>query len=195
MAGEATNDDAGLVRAADVDEAAARLAEILREEHADVLTIYDDHGGYGHPDHIQVHRVGVRAAELAGTPRVYESTMNRDYIQRSDARAAPTRCPSTATRPTRRRWTTSARPRRSSPRPSTSRDYVERKRAAMAAHASQIPADSFFLPLPLEAFREAFGYEWFIRRDAPEHPREPALFDDLWTSRRRRVAVRRRRPS
>ena len=49
---------------------------------ADVLTVYDDHGGYGHPDHVQVHRVGVRAAELAGTRRVYESTMNRDHIRR-----------------------------------------------------------------------------------------------------------------
>ena len=54
---------------ADVDEAAERLAAILREEDADVLTIYDDHGGYGHPDHIQVHRVGSRAAELAGRRR------------------------------------------------------------------------------------------------------------------------------
>ena len=41
-----------------LDQAAARLAAILGEEQADVLTIYDDNGGYGHPDHIQVHRVG-----------------------------------------------------------------------------------------------------------------------------------------
>ena len=41
---------------------------------ADVLTVYDDHGGYGHPDHIQVHRVGSRAAELAGHAAVYEAT-------------------------------------------------------------------------------------------------------------------------
>src|SRR4051812_16738827 len=41
---------------ADVDHAAARLATILREEDADIVTIYDDNGGYGHPDHIQVHR-------------------------------------------------------------------------------------------------------------------------------------------
>src|SRR5687768_1777362 len=67
---------------ADVEEAAAKLAVILRDEGAEVLTIYDDHGGYGHPDHIQVHRVGKRAAELAGTPRVYEATMNRDEIAR-----------------------------------------------------------------------------------------------------------------
>ena len=44
---------------ADVDEAAARLAAILVEERADVLTSYDPNGGYGHPDHVQVHRVGV----------------------------------------------------------------------------------------------------------------------------------------
>ena len=37
----------------------------------------------------------------------------------------------------------------------------------MIAHASQIPDDSFFLQLPPEAFREAFGWEWFIRRDGP----------------------------
>ena len=33
-----------------------------------MLTIYDDNGGYGHPDHIQVHRVGLRAAALAEAP-------------------------------------------------------------------------------------------------------------------------------
>ena len=64
-----------------------------------MLTVYDDHGGYGHPDHVQVHRVGVRAAELAGTPRVYESTMNRDFIKRLLI-AAGRRCPTSPTRPT-----------------------------------------------------------------------------------------------
>src|SRR2546425_614292 len=58
---------------ADIDEAAERLAGILRDERADILTIYDDNGLYGHPDHIQVHRVGARAAELADTSKVYES--------------------------------------------------------------------------------------------------------------------------
>ncbi len=82
MAGEPTNDDPESFWRADLDEAAGRLARLLTEEHADVLTIYDDHGNYGHPDHIQVHRVGVRAAELAGTPRVYEATANRDHLRR-----------------------------------------------------------------------------------------------------------------
>src|SRR6187397_402792 len=48
---------------ADGDQAAHRLAAILAEEQPDLVTIYDDNGGYGHPDHIQVHRVGLRAAE------------------------------------------------------------------------------------------------------------------------------------
>ena len=81
MAGEATNDAPEAFARADPEEAAERLAKLLAEERADVLTIYDDHGGYGHPDHVQVHRVGARAAEIAGTPRVYESTMNRDYVK------------------------------------------------------------------------------------------------------------------
>ena len=67
---------------APLDEAAERLAAILREEQADVLTIYDWHGNYGHPDHIKVHHVGHRAAELAGTPAVFEATMNRDAMVR-----------------------------------------------------------------------------------------------------------------
>ena len=44
--------------------------------------------------------------------------------------------------------------------------------------ASQIPADSFFMQLPPEAFREAFGYEWFIRRDKRDI-REDWIFDSL----------------
>src|SRR5450755_4189989 len=85
MAGEPTNDDDGAFARADVDEAAQRLADILRDENADVLTVYDDHGGYGHPDHVQVHRVGVRAAELAGTKRVYEQTTSREHVRRGMA--------------------------------------------------------------------------------------------------------------
>ena len=67
---------------ADVEEAAEKLAAILREEEADILTFYDENGVYGHPDHIQVHRVGVRAAELAGVTRVFEGTINRSVWRR-----------------------------------------------------------------------------------------------------------------
>jgi LmbE family N-acetylglucosaminyl deacetylase len=177
MAGEATNDADGSFARADVDEAAARLARILEDENADVLTVYDDHGGYGHPDHVQVHRVGVRAAELAGTRRVYESTMNRDYIRRlietrsgeiADVPDAPDAAQMDDFGSPESIITTTV----------DVRDFVDRKRAAMVAHASQIPADSFFLMMPPEAFREAFGYEWFIRRDKRD-TKETWLFEDL----------------
>src|SRR5690606_3129097 len=65
-------------RDSDVGAAAERLAALLREEAADVLLVYDEHGNYGHPDHVQVHRVGVAAAALAGTPQVLEATMSRE---------------------------------------------------------------------------------------------------------------------
>ena len=68
MTGWEQNDDPASFLQADLDEAAERLAGVLREENADVLTVYDWHGNYGHPDHIKVHTVGHRAAELAGTP-------------------------------------------------------------------------------------------------------------------------------
>lgn len=68
MMGTPENHHPGAFWQADLDEAAERLAAILEEERAEVLTVYDSDGGYGHPDHIQVHRVGVRAGALVGTP-------------------------------------------------------------------------------------------------------------------------------
>ena len=88
MIGTKENEDPGCFWQTPVDEAAARLARILAEERPDVFTVYDEHGNYGHPDHIQVHRVGVRAAEMAAVERVYEATMNRDHFRRLMTRAA-----------------------------------------------------------------------------------------------------------
>ena len=82
MTGWEQNAHEGAFSAADLDEAGHRLADLLDEEGADLLVGYDWHGGYGHPDHVQVHRVAHRAAELAASPpRVLESTMNRDVVR------------------------------------------------------------------------------------------------------------------
>ena len=56
------------------------------------------------------------------------------------------------------------------------RDYVDRKRASMLEHASQITEASFFLQMPPDIFRESFGYEWFIKRGAPAGTQETALY-------------------
>jgi LmbE family N-acetylglucosaminyl deacetylase len=175
MMGTPENDEPDSFWQADVEEAARRLAAILEEEQADVLTIYDDHGTYGHPDHIQVHRVGVRAAELAGTPRVYEATANRDAILRGIEQARSEGAKIGEINPeemkdfgVREEQITTA---------VDVTDYVDRKRAAMAAHASQISESSFFLSLPREQFSRAFGTEWFIRRGAPPGIHEHDLLD------------------
>ena len=56
-------------------------------------------------------------------------------------------------------------------------DFADRKRAALAEHASQVAESHFFLAMPPETFREAFGTEWFIRRGAPPGLRETSLFE------------------
>lgn len=184
MMGTPENDADESFWTADVDEAANRLAKVLEEEHADVLTVYDDHGGYGHPDHIQVHRVGVRAAELARTPLVYESTINRDHIYRllKEAVAAGDNDlpgdidPNDLPDPNDNNF---GSPESVITTVVDVREFLERKRAAMAAHASQIAESSFFLRLPPDAFREGFGYEWFIRRGAPPGAHDTDLFAPL----------------
>ena len=65
---------------ADPDEAAGKLAALLREEGADLLLSYDAQGQYGHRDHVMVHRVGARAAGLAGPVRVLEGTAPRELV-------------------------------------------------------------------------------------------------------------------
>jgi LmbE family N-acetylglucosaminyl deacetylase len=181
MAGTAENDASGSFWAADVEEAAARLAAILREERADVLTVYDENGAYGHPDHIQVHRVGVRAAELAGTPRVYESTINRDHLRRLMREAQDELEAAGEGMPTEDDLGNLGVPEELLTTCIDARDFVEQKRAAMRAHASQISETSFFVAMPEDRFREAFGYEWFIRRGAPAGTREDDLLADLPT--------------
>lgn len=64
---------------ADVGEAASRLADLIREENADVLLSYDPGGGNGHRDHVKVHQVGARAAQMAGV-RVLEATIPRELV-------------------------------------------------------------------------------------------------------------------
>lgn len=164
---------------ADVDVAAARLAAILREEHAQILTAYDSDGGYGHPDHIQVHRVGLRAAQLASTPRFYEATMNRDHIRRIMQAAVDAGHLPPEEVPDVTEQSSFGRPESVITTTVDVRDHLATKRASMAAHASQISENSFFLAMPPEGFEATFGLEWFIRHGVPDGHREADLFEGL----------------
>jgi LmbE family N-acetylglucosaminyl deacetylase len=162
MMGTPANEAPGSFWTAPVDEAAKKLAAFLDEERADVLTCYDEHGGYGHPDHIQVHRVGLRAAELADTRRVFQSTINRDQMQRFRERFAGLAAEADIEAPDIDE-DTFGMPESIITAAVDVTPYLELKRRAMRAHASQISEQSFFLAMPDEAFGYAFGTEWFIR--------------------------------
>jgi len=159
MAGTADNARADAFCNVDVEVAASRLAALLVAEGTDVLTVYDPHGNYGHPDHIQVHVVGVRAAEIAGVANVYEATVNRDHVVRLMA--------------SNPQWAAEGAP------PDVSqfglpeseittvvdvRAAMAAKRAAMAAHESQVGDFGPFLAMPAEQVEAAFGQESFRRR-------------------------------
>ncbi|MFJ3717305.1 N-acetyl-1-D-myo-inositol-2-amino-2-deoxy-alpha-D-glucopyranoside deacetylase [Streptomyces sp. NPDC090057] len=88
MMGTPDNEDPGCFWQADLDTAAGSLVEVILEVRPQVLVTYDDDGGYGHPDHIQAHRVAMRAAELAAEQghRIQKVYWNR--VPRSVAEAA-----------------------------------------------------------------------------------------------------------
>ena len=176
MAGEASNDNPDCFWQADIDEAAARLAAILAPEDVDVLTVYDANGVYGHPDHVQVYRVGVRAAELVGLPlsQVFGGTINRDRLDElfgpRDPNAEPGDGPPREQLGVREAEITHAVP---------VHDYLAQKRAALAAHESQIGPDNFFLEQPEDRFAAAFGLEWFVCLGRPRDAGE-AMGSDLF---------------
>ena len=178
MMGEPENDAPESFWQADVEEAARRLADILEEENADVFTAYDENGVYGHPDHVQVHRVGMRAAELAGTRKVYLNTVNNDYLVREMAEAAEAGVPMPGDLDPADLDNLGV----SEDRITTTVDvtaFIDKKRAAMAAHGSQISETSFFLAMAPELFARAFGIEWFILCGSPPGTVETDLLQGL----------------
>lgn len=170
MTGWEQNSDPASFHQASVDEAAARLAAILDEEGADVLVGYDWHGSYGHPDHVKVHAVTYAAADLAARrPRVLEETMNRDVMrtQMEAAKAAgldesfdpdgpmddgnPMGLPEAELH-----WAVDVS------------DYLDRIRAAMESHRSQVSDIGFFMSMPPAVFAASFGTEYFVERGRPD---------------------------
>jgi N-acetyl-1-D-myo-inositol-2-amino-2-deoxy-alpha-D-glucopyranoside deacetylase len=71
MMGEASNDRPDCFWQADLDVAVGELVKVVREVRPQVVVSYDDNGGYGHPDHIQAHRVAVAAFTAAGAASRY----------------------------------------------------------------------------------------------------------------------------
>lgn len=159
---------------ANPDEAAARLAALITDEHADLLLSYDARGGYGHRDHVRVHEVGARAAALCGV-RVWEATLPRELALLFFAVMRLLRIMS--------RYDAPVTPATFTPRSAIThrvnvRRYAARKRAALAAHQSFVrarPGQARSLPramvsLPVPVFGLLFGREWFTETQAAAPP-------------------------
>jgi LmbE family N-acetylglucosaminyl deacetylase len=173
-----------------IDQAAEQLADLLRAESADVLTIYDWHGGYGHPDHIQVHKVGSRAEELVRGDlpglRVFESTMNRDGMKRMLEMAEQMGLDEFGPTDDGVEFDPDGPMDDGNPMGTPESEltlgvdvsgFVEQKRAAIAAHRSQVSDSSFFMQMPPDVFAMAFGNEWFIEHGVDPPMRMGWLFD------------------
>lgn len=172
MTGWEQNVTDGAFMAADLEQAGAKVAAILDQENADVLVGYDWHGGYGHPDHVKVHGVAHRAAELAAKPvRLLETTMNRDEIRRRfDAAVAAGADPETLFNPDHPgddgnglglpeadlHWAVELDP-----------DLIAIKRKALGCHGSQEDVQHL-LALPEEHFGTAFGTEYYREAGRPD---------------------------
>ncbi|MBZ5737169.1 PIG-L deacetylase family protein [Nocardioides mangrovi] len=166
---------------------AQRLAALLREEDADVLTTYDAAGGYGHPDHVQVHRVGARAAEIAGTPLLLEATLDRTHLVGAVGllRRLSRLLPVPELPDVRAAYT----PRSELTHRVDVRAHLAAKEAALGAHVSQAAGArvgdtrtlALLLRLPRPVGRLVLGHEWF--REVGRRPGTPLLDDVLATLR------------
>lgn len=167
----------------DPREPAERLAALLREESAEALTVYDVHGGYGHPDHVQVHRVGVLAAKLAGTPLVLEATVDRTSLRR--VAGVMRWIPGLAGLVPESRFADAYLPRSELTHRVDVRAQLPAKKASLAAHASQttggrgVRTVALLLRLPDGLLQRVLGREWFRERG-----RTPGteLLDDVFAS-------------
>lgn len=167
MMGEPANGHADSFWRADTAEAGRRLARVLAEESARVLVVYDDNGVYGHPDHIQVHRVGVRAAELAEGTDVYECSPNRDHMKAMFEQIARANPEFAAERARRDDGGAFGLPESELTHRIDVGDFVALKRDALLLHASQVAPDHPLMAMPDELYRSWMGYEWYRRRGQP----------------------------
>jgi N-acetyl-1-D-myo-inositol-2-amino-2-deoxy-alpha-D-glucopyranoside deacetylase len=176
MVGTPENEDPRSFHQAPLEEAAAKLAAILREERPDVVVTYDADGTYGHPDHIKAHLVTNAALDLLDKEgwrpsKVYYTGIPRSLMEKfmeqvpeEDRRNDTIRIVGTPDELVTTRVDVS--------------DFVDRKRDAFAAHVTQNDPNSWFTTMADQLYRMAFGTEYYrLARGKPsgELP-EPDLF-------------------
>ena len=150
-----------------VETVAGRIGELITKYRPQVLVTYDDGGPYQHPDHVHASLAAQAAAAATGIPaKVYLSTMKgsnwqkiRDALLEAGEELPNWDADSEEARERAKRG------QESEARITTTvdiRPVLDRKRAALFAHGSQIN-DSWLSKLPAEVTEQVFGYEYFIR--------------------------------
>ena len=164
MAGDPANVADGAFASADLGTVADEVACIVEAEGAGALVAYDGFGIYGHPDHVRVHEAGVAAARIVGLPTWYEATVDREYLHFVETHLVEEAILTSDLGLARSHLG------RATVEITTTVDVagvLDDKRAAMAAHASQIPETTTALQFGDEHFAAVYGFEWFVRHGAP----------------------------
>jgi N-acetyl-1-D-myo-inositol-2-amino-2-deoxy-alpha-D-glucopyranoside deacetylase len=165
MMGLPDNDDPRCFWQASVEEAADALAKVIDEVAANVIVTYDANGFYGHPDHIQAHRVTRRAHELTGgTARLYATAMPRSVL------TAAVELPADS-------WFVKSRdvsvavPDDQVTTEIDATRYLDAKRNAMRAHETQITVDGDYFALSNELGQRILATEYYTQFAGPQPPR------------------------
>ncbi|HKR69262.1 MAG TPA: N-acetyl-1-D-myo-inositol-2-amino-2-deoxy-alpha-D-glucopyranoside deacetylase [Streptosporangiaceae bacterium] len=171
MMGTPSNDWDGAFWRADVDEAAGLLVEILEDVRPQVLVTYDSNGFYGHPDHIQAHRVAWRAFEMSNglVSKFYATAVPKSVLAegielvREAGGSAGSEFESVESVDD----LPFGVPDEQVTTMIDASDYLDAKLAAMRAHASQIAVDSPFFALSDGVGQRAFGHEYYTLLAGP----------------------------
>ncbi|MFF7632631.1 N-acetyl-1-D-myo-inositol-2-amino-2-deoxy-alpha-D-glucopyranoside deacetylase [Kitasatospora sp. NPDC008050] len=169
MLGVPDNDRPDCFWQADPDEAAAQLVAVVREVRPQVLVTYDERGGYGHPDHIQAHRVAMRAAELAADSAFRPELGPAWRIARIFWNRMPRSVLLPGLRAAAERFELAAEPEEV---PGVVGDelidavldgtrYADRKAAALRAHVTQIAVDGTFFALSNDRWQPLVADEYY----------------------------------
>ncbi|SCF13087.1 N-acetyl-1-D-myo-inositol-2-amino-2-deoxy-alpha-D-glucopyranoside deacetylase [Micromonospora mirobrigensis] len=165
MMGMATNEHPRAFWRADLDEAAGLLVEVIREVRPQVLVTYDPNGFYGHPDHIQAHRVAMRAVELAAAEGIAPAKVYWTAMPRSVLEAGLNHFTESSDNPFAGIDHADELPFGTPDAEIAARidatDQHAAKEAAMRAHATQIPANSWLYSIAGNFGAEFMGVEYF----------------------------------
>ncbi|MDG4754131.1 N-acetyl-1-D-myo-inositol-2-amino-2-deoxy-alpha-D-glucopyranoside deacetylase [Micromonospora sp. WMMD718] len=165
MMGLATNEHPRAFWQADLNTAAGYLVEVIREVRPQVLVTYDPDGFYGHPDHIQAHRVAMRAVELAAAEGIAPAKVYWTAMPRSVLDAGLETFTESSDNPFAGIESADELPFGTPDAEIAARidgtDQHAAKEAAMRAHATQIPANSWLYSIAGNFGGEFMGVEYF----------------------------------